>query len=182
MSWIEDFSDLEAARARTQTALRVPIGLSSPLWAAFGAATTAGLAFWWATRWARALNIEAIAGAAELAEAAELAQPSEIVGETAPETLAVVAIEADEVEAEAPEVEEAHEVSAVEAVADDLTRLSGVGHKLAAALAERGVTTFAQLAAWSDEEARTFDAELGLMGRVMRDAWVAQARGILGEV
>ena len=59
---------------------------------------------------------------------------------------------------------------------DDLTRLTGIGPKLAIALAERGVTSFAQIAAWTDAEAAALDAEMKLMGRIARDAWIAQAR------
>ena len=65
-------------------------------------------------------------------------------------------------------------------MADDLTQLSGVGPKLAAALNERGITTFVQLAAWTEENAAAFDAELSLKGRVARDAWIAQARRLAG--
>ena len=63
---------------------------------------------------------------------------------------------------------------------DDLTTLVGIGPKLAAALAERGVTTYAHLAAWTTDQAEAFDAELSLKGRVARDAWVAQAKRLRG--
>ncbi len=72
------------------------------------------------------------------------------------------------------------EVSAVSealvAGADDLTRLVGVGPKLAASLAELGVTTFGQIAAWTPEELADIDLKLGLKGRAERDAWIAQAK------
>jgi predicted flap endonuclease-1-like 5' DNA nuclease len=64
---------------------------------------------------------------------------------------------------------------------DDLTRMMGIGPKLAAALAERGVTTFAQIAAWTDRELVDFDKALDLKGRATRDAWVAQARRFAAE-
>jgi len=71
----------------------------------------------------------------------------------------------------APEV-----VETVEGAADDLTRLVGVGPKLAASLAELGVTSFSQIAAWTPDELASFDQLLNLKGRAERDAWVAQAQ------
>jgi predicted flap endonuclease-1-like 5' DNA nuclease len=60
---------------------------------------------------------------------------------------------------------------------DDLTRLKGVGPKLAAQLGEMGVTTFSEIAAWSDADIDRIDAGLGrFQGRIRRDAWVEQAR------
>jgi|WetSurMetagenome_2_1015567.scaffolds.fasta_scaffold110106_1 predicted flap endonuclease-1-like 5' DNA nuclease len=66
------------------------------------------------------------------------------------------------------------------AAADDLTVLVGIGPKLAAALAERGVTRFAQIAAWTEEDLAVVDKALDLKGRAVRDAWVAQAKRIVG--
>lgn len=43
--------------------MHVPIGLMSPLWLPFAAAAGAGVAYWWMTRWTRAANLEALAGA-----------------------------------------------------------------------------------------------------------------------
>jgi len=61
--------------------------------------------------------------------------------------------------------------------ADDLTRIKGLGPKLAALLGEFGITTFAQIAAWTPEEIERIDAKLGrFSGRIERDQWVAQAR------
>ncbi|URW75351.1 hypothetical protein M9980_12535 [Sphingomonas donggukensis] len=60
--------------------------------------------------------------------------------------------------------------------ADDLTLLKGVGPKLAARLAELGVTRFAQVAALSSAEADALDAQLGTFrGRLTRDRWIDQA-------
>jgi len=68
------------------------------------------------------------------------------------------------------------EAEAAATLADDLTRLVGIGPKLSASLAELGVTRFEQIAAWSAEELDSFDALLNLKGRAQRDAWVAQAQ------
>lgn len=60
---------------------------------------------------------------------------------------------------------------------DDLTRIKGLGPKLAATLRDMGVTTFAQVAAWDDAEIDRVDAQLGrFQGRIRRDDWVGQAR------
>lgn len=60
---------------------------------------------------------------------------------------------------------------------DDLTRIKGLGPKLAALLSEFGITTFAQIAAFTPEEVERIDAKLGrFAGRITRDQWVEQAR------
>jgi predicted flap endonuclease-1-like 5' DNA nuclease len=60
---------------------------------------------------------------------------------------------------------------------DDLTRIKGIGPKLVALLGDLGVTTFAQIASWSDEDIQRVDAQLGrFSGRITRDQWIAQAR------
>lgn len=61
--------------------------------------------------------------------------------------------------------------------ADDLTRIKGVGPKLSTLLAQLGITTFAQIAAWTEEDVARIDPQLGsFAGRPVRDQWVAQAR------
>jgi len=61
--------------------------------------------------------------------------------------------------------------------ADDLRQIKGVGPKLVAILADEGVTTFAQVAAWTDSDIATIDAKLGrFQGRITRDQWVEQAK------
>ncbi|MET0248470.1 MAG: hypothetical protein ABW164_01940 [Sphingobium sp.] len=60
---------------------------------------------------------------------------------------------------------------------DDLLRLKGVGPKLKAQLTQLGVTRFAQIAAWSDNDLATIDAQLGAFkGRPVRDQWIDQAK------
>lgn len=100
----------------------------------------------------------------------------------ASEPVLAEAVEAP-VEAVAETVEAAPEVvEKVEAVADDLTRLVGVGPKLAASLAELGVTSFSQIAAWTPDELTSFDQLLNLKGRAERDAWIAQAQRLAAPV
>lgn len=60
---------------------------------------------------------------------------------------------------------------------DDLTRLKGVGPKLAARLGELGIARFAQLAELTEVQAAALDGQLGsFQGRMARDRWVEQAR------
>ncbi|QUL38193.1 helix-hairpin-helix domain-containing protein [Erythrobacter sp. JK5] len=61
--------------------------------------------------------------------------------------------------------------------ADDLTTIKGLGPKLATVLHEQGITTFAQIAAWTDSDVERIDAQLGrFKGRISRDNWVEQAK------
>ena len=65
---------------------------------------------------------------------------------------------------------------AVTVEGDDLTRIKGLGPKLADQLRALGITTFAQIAAWDDDEIDSIDAQLGrFQGRIRRDDWPTQA-------
>lgn len=60
---------------------------------------------------------------------------------------------------------------------DELTRLKGVGPKLAAMLNEEGITRYEQLASLDEAELTALDAKLGnFKGRLARDRVVEQAR------
>jgi large subunit ribosomal protein L21 len=58
---------------------------------------------------------------------------------------------------------------------DDLKKLSGVGPALEKKLLAGGVTSYAQIAAWSEDDIAAFDEKLSLKGRIAREGWVAQA-------
>ena len=60
--------------------------------------------------------------------------------------------------------------------ADDLKQLSGVGPALEKKLHEAGVTTFAQIAAWTEEDVAAMDEKLSFKGRIEREGWVEQAK------
>lgn len=64
---------------------------------------------------------------------------------------------------------------------DDLKLISGVGPKLEQVLNERGVRSFADIAAWTAEDVARFDAELGFEGRIVRDDWIGQAKGLAAK-
>lgn len=52
---LEDHREIDLSKA-----MYVPLGLASPLWLPFAAATGAGLTFWWMTRWTAPANLEAM--------------------------------------------------------------------------------------------------------------------------
>ncbi|MEJ2681678.1 MAG: helix-hairpin-helix domain-containing protein [Gammaproteobacteria bacterium] len=66
-------------------------------------------------------------------------------------------------------------------VADDLKQIAGIGPKLAAVLADRGLKTFADIASLNEAQLAALDAELGLDGRVERDNWSGQAKALLED-
>ncbi len=146
-------------------------------------------AFWWTEKWfetvsaftptappaqvqprpiAAIIDLAQVAAARTAADLGEAASAMVEIAETVLETSVSVAEDAGSV------VEHVAVVAAE--VPDDLTRLVGIGPKLAAALAERGVTRFAHLAHWTEADLAEVDKALDLKGRAVRDAWVAQAK------
>lgn len=100
--------------------------------------------------------------------AAASAEASEEAGATPPAREAIRKMDAAREEADQP---------AASTTSDDLTRIKGVGPKLVALLADEGVTSFSQIAAWDDAEIDRMDARLGrFQGRIRRDDWPKQAR------
>ena len=64
-----------------------------------------------------------------------------------------------------------------ESTTDDLKLIKGVGPKLEKMLNELGITTFAQIAAWSKSDIEEISEKLGsFKDRVTRDDWVKKAR------
>lgn len=59
---------------------------------------------------------------------------------------------------------------------DDLKKLSGVGPALEKKLVEAGVTTFAQIAAWTEADVAEMDEKLSFKGRIEREGWIEQAK------
>jgi len=184
MAWWADYASAATSREKAEKALSLPVGVASPMWLAFGAAASVGVTWWWMTRWTRAVNLEAISVAKvePAAPTAVAVAPVEIHTEPVVEEIAVEAepmlsLEAEpEVEAKSRAATKAKPAPEPAPEPDDLTRLAGIGPKLALALAERGVTRFAHLAAWTAKDLAQADAALSLKGRAVRDAWVAQAK------
>ncbi|MDF1670500.1 MAG: 50S ribosomal protein L21 [Roseovarius sp.] len=81
--------------------------------------------------------------------------------------------------AEAPKAEKKaapKKAAKADAGADDLKTLSGVGPALEKKLHEAGVTTFAQVAAWTADDITAMDEKLSFKGRIEREGWVEQAK------
>ncbi len=64
---------------------------------------------------------------------------------------------------------------------DDLTRIKGVGARLAERLRNAGLKTFEQLAALTPSQVDELDEALGLRGRPARDGWLAQAAALAAD-
>ena len=178
----------------TSISSRYPIsGLTAPyavagsaltLWSGFYRAS-ADAALWWAERWMQAPTfLSAWSWAREVSDAAfEPARAA--VGEALTEITMIEQTPPQIVEVAAAAAEAAREESAaviqvaaepLKLVPEDLTQLVGIGPKLAAALAERGVTRFSHIAAWTATDLVELDKALDLKGRAVRDSWVAQAK------
>ena len=86
--------------------------------------------------------------------------------------------EAPKAEAKAEPKKEAKKAAPKKADAsgDDLKQLSGVGPALEKKLHDAGVTTFAQIAAWTEEDVAAMDEKLSFKGRIEREGWIAQAK------
>ncbi len=65
---------------------------------------------------------------------------------------------------------------------DDLTRIKGVGPKVAETLHEIGIFHFWQIASLSAEEIERVNDQLRFKGRVEREGWVEQARELMQPV
>ncbi len=65
--------------------------------------------------------------------------------------------------------------------ADDLKLLSGVGPALEKKLLEAGVTSFAQIAAWTDADVEEFGEKLSFKGRIEREGWIEQAKELASK-
>jgi large subunit ribosomal protein L21 len=63
-----------------------------------------------------------------------------------------------------------------EAATDDLKQLSGVGPALEKKLNAEGVTSFAQIAAWTKADVADMDEKLSFKGRIDREDWITQAK------
>ncbi len=64
---------------------------------------------------------------------------------------------------------------------DDLKVLSGVGPALEKKLHDAGITSYAQIAAWSDEDVEKYGDLLSFKGRIEREGWVEQAKDLAAK-
>ena len=65
---------------------------------------------------------------------------------------------------------------------DDLTRIDGIGPFVARQLNDAGITTFGQIAHWSEEQIEAITRQIGYFpGRIAKDNWVGQAARLANE-
>ncbi|WP_373007084.1 hypothetical protein [Hyphomonas sp.] len=65
------------------------------------------------------------------------------------------------------------------AVADDLSKVTGVGPALVKKLTAEGITTYAQIAALKKADIEALDEKIGARGLITRNAWVKQAKALM---
>ncbi len=109
------------------------------------------------------------AGSVSATAVAAAAKPAKKAEPKAPEAKA-------EPKKAAPAKEAPKKVETADKGGDDLKQLSGVGPALEKKLLEAGVTTFAQIAAWTEDDIAAMDEKLSFKGRIEREGWVEQAK------
>ena len=193
--------DFDKASADAQKAICLPLGFMSPLWLTYSGVAGAGVAFWWMSQFTKPVNLEAMKES--WSKYALIPMPEATLGETPAvvtelETREIAAFERtiDAVaSAMAPSIPEPAMLAAalepeiegvqaledaipkiVEASADDLTKLSGIGPTLASKLSDLGVKTYADIASWTNDDIEKYDKTLKLLGRATRDDWIGQAK------
>lgn len=91
--------------------------------------------------------------------------------------------EAAVAEARRKVAEIASRTAAGTSVADDLQRIKGVGPVIDDILKDLGITSFRQVARFTDEDVATVTEALEVFpGRIERDGWIASARALHREV
>ncbi len=78
--------------------------------------------------------------------------------------------------AEAPKKAAPKKAAKADQGGDDLKKLSGVGPALEKKLNDAGITTYAQIAAWTEADIADMDEKLSFKGRIEREGWVDQAK------
>ena len=124
---------------------------------------------------AGSVSAAAVAAAAKPAKKAE-PKKAEAKKAAPKKAEAKLAEKAEKKAAPKKEAKKAAPKKAAKAEADDLKQLSGVGPALEKKLNEAGVTTFAQIAAWTKDDIADMDEKLSFKGRIEREDWVAQAK------
>jgi large subunit ribosomal protein L21 len=81
--------------------------------------------------------------------------------------------------AAAPKAEKAEAAPAAALDASNLSLISGVGPTIEKKLRAAGITSWNEIAAWSDADIERLDTELKLGGRATKEEWVEQAKELL---
>ncbi|MEP5730913.1 MAG: 50S ribosomal protein L21 [Sulfitobacter sp.] len=123
------------------------------------------------------VSAAAVAAITGKAEGDAPAKPAKAKKAAAPKAEKKAAPKA-EAKAEAPKAEkkEAAPKKAAKSDGDDLSTISGVGPVIVGKLHAEGITTFAQIAAWTDADVEAIEEKLSFKGRVGREEWIKQAK------
>jgi large subunit ribosomal protein L21 len=105
---------------------------------------------------------EILTGGAKPAAKAKAAKPAAVKAEAAPAA------------AEAPAA-----THGKLATGDDISLIGGIGPKIYTALTNLGITSFAQIAAWTPADVERIEAEIKQKGRVAREEWIEQAKELM---
>ena len=70
-------------------------------------------------------------------------------------------------------------VAASAAIPDDISLIGGIGPKIHKALTDLGVSTYAQIAAWTPADVERIEGEIKQKGRVAREEWIEQAKELM---
>jgi large subunit ribosomal protein L21 len=82
--------------------------------------------------------------------------------------------------AEVPKAEVPKAAGAPAAVkADDISLIGGIGPRINKALTDLGITTYAQIAAWTPADVERIETEIKQKGRVAREEWIEQAKELM---
>jgi small subunit ribosomal protein S2 len=77
------------------------------------------------------------------------------------------------------QTENFEQLAAPRGAPDDLTKLTGVGPQLEKKLNDAGIYHYWQLAAMKPDDVARVDRDLKLHGRIERDNWISQSRGLI---
>lgn len=120
---------------------------------------------------------------AENASAVVPVTPAPDEASSIPHEASTVLHEAPPVPYEAPSVPQEPPAADIALVpdgpADDLTKIKGIGPVLKQKLAGLGVTTFRQIADFTQADIERVNAELDFPGRIEREQWIEQARAMV---
>ena len=108
--------------------------------------------------------------------AATSAAPAKSAAARKPAATKTAAKAAAPKKAAAPAAKKAAAPQAASGKADNLRRLIGIGPVNERLLKGLGVTTYAQIAAWTDADVKRVEEILNFDGRIAREKWIEQAK------
>lgn len=66
-------------------------------------------------------------------------------------------------------------------LADDLTRIKGIGPAISKKLHDLDIHRFEQIAGWDETDIDTINQQLRFKGRIQREKWIEQAKDLAGK-